>query len=332
MAVLYVTSSEGAVGKTALCAGIGKHLLDNGRKVGFLKPTLPDKATDGDAAFMKHILALEEPIDSIYPVITDQDDMESSIKQACDRVSPGKDVIIVEGMGEQGTGESLQKVVEILEAKVIIVEAYPRELAKAIDSYKNFGECLLGIVLNKVPVSQLKRVQDELSAQLGEAGIDILGVLPEDRILFTLTVGDLAEHLQGKILNSAEKSAELVENIMLGAMTVDPGPEYFGRRSNKAVVVRGERPDMQMAALETSTRCLVLSGDVAPIPAVLHRAEDKKVPIILTKEDVVSTVTIIEEALGKVRFNQEKKLTGLTEIMGRHFDFQAVYQGLGLTK
>ena len=38
----------------------------------------------------------------------------------------------------------------------------------------------------------------------------------------------------------------------------------------------------------------------------------------------------IEDVLGKVRFNQEKKLPRLTEIMEQHFDFQAVYQGLGL--
>jgi len=155
-------------------------------------------------------------------------------------------------------------------------------------------------------------------------------VLPEDRALFTLTIGELAERIQGEILNSAEKSAELAENFMLGAMCVDPCPEYFGRKANKVVVVSGERPDMQLAALETSTRCLVLSGNTAPIPAVLSRAEDKKIPIILAKGDTAALVMSIEDALGKTRFHQEKKLPKLTEIMEQHFNFQAVYKGLGL--
>jgi BioD-like phosphotransacetylase family protein len=175
-------------------------------------------------------------------------------------------------------------------------------------------------------------VRNELSTQLGEVGINILGVLPEDRTLFTLTVGELAEHIQGEILNSAEKSVELVENFMLGAMCVDPGPEYFGRKANKAVVVRGERPDMQLAALETSIRCLVLSGNTAPIPPVLYGAQDKEIPIILTKGDTIATVMSIEDALSKTRFNQEKKLPKLTEIMEQHFNFQALYQGLSLAK
>ncbi|GAH61283.1 unnamed protein product, partial [marine sediment metagenome] len=195
-----------------------------------------------------------------------------------------------------------------------------------------FGKHLLGVVINKVPRSKLEPVREEISAQLGEAGINVLGVLPEDRVLFTLTIGELAEHLQGKILNCAEKSAELVENFMLGAMVVDPGPEYFGRKNNKAVIIRGERPDMQLAALETSIKCLILSGDTAPIPSVLYQAEARKVPIILAKGDTVTLVATIEDALSQTRFNQEKKLPRLTEIMEQHFNFQAAYQGLGLAK
>ena len=148
--------------------------------------------------------------------------------------------------------------------------------------------------------------------------------------MFALTVGELAEHLQGEILSTADKSDELVENLMVGAMYVDHGAEYFARKNNKAVVVKGDRPDMQMAALETSTRCLVLSGNTPPIHTVQHRAEDKKVPIIVVKDDIKTTVQGIEEALSKTRFNQEKKLPRLTEAMKQYFNYQALYQELNL--
>jgi len=232
-------------------------------------------------------------------------------------------VVIVEGVYEQS-------MVEALDARVVIVEGYSNKLLKAeVARYKDFGEYLLGVVLNKVPRSQAEHVYAEMSLQLGEGGINILGVLPEDRALFTLTIGELAERIQGEILSCTEKSVELAENFMLGAMGVDPGPEYFGRKANKVVVVRGERPDMQLAALETSTRCLVLSGGTAPIPAVLSRAEDKEVPIILAGSDTTTIATGIEDALGKVRFHQEKKLPKLTEVMEQYFNVQAVYEALG---
>jgi len=328
LVALYVTSLETGAGKTAVCAGLGKHLLADGKKIGFFKPIIAGnrEVIDSDATFMKHIFALEEPVDCLCPVISDESNLISRIKEAYARVSSGKDVVIVEGMGEPS-------IVEALDARVIIVEGYSGELSKAkINSYKDFGKYLLGVVLNKVPRSQAERMSAEMSTQFGEAGVNMLGVLPEDRALFTLTIGELAEHIEGEILNSTEKSAELAENFMLGAMVVDPGPEYFGRKANKVVIVRGERPDMQLAALETSTRCLVLSGNTSPIPDVLKRAEDKKIPIILAKGDITALVMSIEDALGKTRFHQEKKLPKLTEIMEQHFNFQAVYRELGLPR
>ena len=319
MVTLYVVSSEEAAGKTAVCAGLGKYLLNSGKKVGFFKPGLAGD-NDGDAAFMKQVLELPETVESLSPSISDT----NKIKEAYDKVSQGKDVVIVEGTTGRSPDDSYE-IAKALNARVIVVETYSRQSSMSAESYKGFGDNLLGVVVNKVPVSQLKRVRDEVSARLGGAGINVLGVLPEDRALFTLTVGELADSIQGKILNAAEKSAELVENFMLGAMVVDSGLEYYGRKINKAAIIRNDRPDMQMAALETSTRCLVLSSSTeSPIYGVLNKAESKGVPIILTENDTNAIVTGIEDALGKNRFNQEKKLPKLAELIQQHLNLQAV--------
>jgi len=196
-----------------------------------------------------------------------------------------------------------------------------------VSSGESWGKYLLGVVMNKVPQKKLELV----SAELAESGINVLGVLPEDRALSTITVGELAEYIHGEILNSADMSGELVENIMLGAMTVDSGLDYYSRKANKVVIVRGERPDMQLAALETPTRCLVISGDTPPIPSVSYNADSKKVPVIMTKDDTPAIVARIENALGKASFNHDSKLARLTEIMSHHFNFGAVDKGLGIS-
>jgi hypothetical protein len=87
---------------------------------------------------------------------------------------------------------------------------------------------------------------------------------------------------------------------------------------------------MQMAALETSTRCLVISGGTAPVDSVRYTAESKGVPIIVTGNDTDTIVKNIEEALGRARFNQEKKLLRLAELVESHLDFPAICKGLGL--
>ena len=43
--------------------------------------------------------------------------------------------------------------------------------------------------------------------------------------------------------------------------------------------------DIQLAALETSTSCLILTGNIYPSPSVLNRAEELCVPVLLTKLD-----------------------------------------------
>ena len=327
MVALYVTSLERGTGKTAVCAGIGKHLLAKGQKTGYFKPIIAEnlEAPDSDMAFIKHIFNLEEPIDTICPVISGNSDLSGRIKEAYARVSLGKDVVIVECTYEPRVAEALQ-------ARLILVEGYSDKLSEAkTNSYKALGDNLLGVVLNKVPRSQIGHVSSETSAQLDKAGINVLGVLPEDRALSTLTIGELAEYVQGEIINNAEQSTELAENFMLGAMVVDSGLDYFGRKTNKVAVLRSERSDMQLAAMETSTRCLILSGNTAPLPAVLARAEEKNIPIITAHGDTGTIVASIEDALDKATFSQEKKVPKLTEIMEQHFNFPALYKGLGLS-
>jgi BioD-like phosphotransacetylase family protein len=335
LAALYVTSLQAGVGKTAVCAGLAKHLQGAGRKVGYFKPVVADikeeVAVDSDAGFMKAVLGLKELAADLCPVIAGE--MASGVKQAYDKVAGDKDVVIVEGVWRLRPGakpvESAPEVARALGAKVIIVEPYSAELdgAGLAAKYRGFGESLLGVVVNKVPVRRLGQVSEQLSRAGGAA---VLGVLPEDRVLLGLTVGEIAERVDGEILNDAGKSGEVVESFMLGAMVVDAGPDYFGRKANKAAVLRSNRPDMQLAALETSTRCLVLSGGEKPTYPVITRAGEKGIPIILTKDDTDSVVNTIQIALGKPKFNQEQKLPRLIEIMEEHFDFGAVEQGIGL--
>ena len=54
---------------------------------------------------------------------------------------------------------------------------------------------------------------------------------------------------------------------------------------NKAVIVRGDRPDLQMAALNTSTACIVLTKGVEPIEYVRYEAEQEEVSLIVVETD-----------------------------------------------
>ena len=347
MVGLYLTSLEPAAGKSAMCTGIGKRLLKDGKKVGFLKPVLvtaeppSGEVVDQDAAFIKQALELEEPVGSLCATALSPQSLEAALagkedslgkklQKAYEEVARNKDVVLLEGVS--GHAQASAEIAKLLGAKTIMLAMYASDSAigEIAAAAQALGDSLLGVIINAVPQGKMESVRASIVPRLEESKVKVLGVLPQDRALFTLSVGELAQHLQGELLNSAEGSEELVESLMLGAMYVGSGLDYFNSKDNKAAIIRGERHDMQLAALETSTKCLVLSGNTPPTPSILNRAQEKGVPVVVAESDTPSTVAIIEESLGKARFRQQKKVERLEDILDQHLDFQALYKELGL--
>jgi predicted transcriptional regulator len=60
-------------------------------------------------------------------------------------------------------------------------------------------------------------------------------------------------------------------------MNADKAIEYFKKSKNKAVIVGGDRPDIILAALETPTACVVLTGGLYPNDILLAKAEEMKI-------------------------------------------------------
>ena len=339
MVALLIVSAEAAAGKTTVAVGLGQKLLDEGKKVGYLRLSVSGKPSDspaGDADFARQALNLTEEVGLLSPSLAGGKALADKVRQAYIEVSQNKNLVIIEGYcgptPDDAGSKAAYEIAEALKARVIVVESYAggKSAPQHAASYLGFGENLLGFVLNKVPKRELKRTCEELTSRVSEAEMRILGVLPEERALLAFTVGELAEQIRGEMLNNGEKSMALVESVMTGAMCVDSGLDYFGRKSNKAVVVRHDRPDMQMAALETATRCLVISGGGEPIDYVRFKAEEKNIPVIMTQDDTDTVIKHIETLLESTRFHQDKKLNKLAEVMQANVDLKAIYAGMGL--
>jgi BioD-like phosphotransacetylase family protein len=320
---LFVTSLSSGAGKTAVCAGVGKHLADQGKKVGYMRPLIGAPPPGPDGLFMKEVLSLPESLEALCPSFTNESQFTAGFKKAFDAVAGGKDVVIIEGSGVV--------IPHAVSARVILVITYDElQDAKVTSTYMSFGQQVAGIVVNKVPVSQLPRVRNETEASFIKAGIILLGVLPEDRALVTFSIDELVKLIDGQVANNPEQTSELAANFMLGAMAVDSSLPYYSRLANKVAVVRGERLDMQLGALQTSTRAVVVTGNGPLVPLVQNRAEKKRIPLITTPYDVVTVTGRIEEAIVKTRFHQKSKMPRLMEIMAQGFNFQLLSRIAGV--
>ena len=357
MANLYITSTETVSGKTALCLGVAQRMLRDGFSIGYMKPVsttarrIQGKVVDEDAEFVRETLGLTDAPETMAPValtpelveeiLTGQCRMnfEQTLTTAYEKVSAGRDIVILEGGGSLREGYIVDlptpRVSALLKAPELGIIRYQSNLQvvdDALASQKRLGDSLLGVVINVVPKLHMEFVQEKVTKALAARGVKTLGVLPQDRLLMSISVGELTAVLNGQVLCCPDKQQELVEHLMVGAMSVDSALTYFRRKPNKAVITGGDRPDIQLAALETSTKCIILTGNIQPSPIILGRAEEVGVPVILVNYDTLSAVEIIERFFGKTRFHQEKKLHRFVQMLDERFDFGELYRALGLSK
>jgi BioD-like phosphotransacetylase family protein len=350
MVNLYIASKENA-GKTALCAGIGRRLLGQGKKVGYFIPVCISSNSsitgNSDLTFIKEVLGLEEPSEVIAPVnlssrelwasLTDSpEDFNQKVKKNHLRVAKGKDVVIMEGLSglaiDNVANLACYRIAETLDSKVVILLRDSANLAPSdiVRVAGELGQRFLGAVVNFVPQNGFEARKQKITDSFQKAGIKMLGILPEERALLGVSVKELADALGGEIITSLENAGEVVENIMLGAMTIDSGLYYFNRKKDKAAIIRGDRPDMQLAALQTPTRCLVLTNDTRPLANVILEAEDKHVPIVIVPKDISSTVADVEKTLAASAFKGSGKLKKFEQVLDKYLDFKYLYSTLNL--
>ncbi len=336
MAILYVTSTEEGAGKTAFCATFGKLLSSKGRRVGYFKPLLVSKDpisayADPDIEFCKRVLNLSEPAGVLDPTVVSPDQLTdglgpvaAKVRDNLKQVSAGKDLILVEGLSSAdpagAAGKASAELAGLLNSKVVLVTGC-RWITKpdaVVALAKSYGDRVLGALVNGVPPVGEPAASINFVTTLERAGVPVVGVVPEDRLLRSFSVGDLAKNLGGEIVFDPNGLSALVEHFMVGANALDPGDLYYGRMVNKAVIVRGDRPDMQWSALETPTKCLLLTNNIKPIPYVLDRAKEQGVPVIVVPKGTIETVAELEKLVVRPAFHHKEKLMRFHELLTKH--------------
>jgi BioD-like phosphotransacetylase family protein len=348
MKTLYVASTESFSGKSAICVGLGERFRADGQSLGYLKPVsasarkVGEQLVDEDAQFLRQLWGLSEPLDTLVPIMLTSaliagvmtgnvTDLPGRIDQAFAQVSQGKDVVVVEAGGNLAKGAVAQvsapEVIGRLGGQALVVTRFADDAVadNLVLAQRILGPAMLGGVINSVPRQRLDFVTGTVVPFLAGCGVKVYAVLPRERVLQAVTVGELAEGLSGNILNCPEHADDLVENLMVGAMGVDNALSYFRLKANKAIITGGDRSDIQLAALETSTRCLILTGNFQPNPIIVARAEELGVPMILTTHDTLTAVEMVEGFFGKTRFHQEQKVLSFKKLFNERFDFDALY-------
>ncbi len=339
MTVLYITSDRPASGKTALTSALAAQLSRSGKRVGYFKPFSPAPHEDPDPAFISRSVLSSGDAEQPTPLTMPEgiregqplpEDMSRELRLSLDRLTSAKEVVLVEGPSlftPQGDALPLSAMLaDLLDTRALLIMYYRPDLnaERVLEACEPFGQRLLGVLINSVTRYRERDVRLNLGHAIEARGVKFLGAIPEDRLMLAVTVGQIAQHLDGQWVIGRERSEELVENFLIGGNIMDWGITYFGRMENKAVIIRGDRPDIQLAALSTPTTCLVLTGGHQPIQYVYYQAEQQGVPLLVVRTDTISTAHALDNVLKRSTFHHPRKLERFQELLREHADLAAI--------
>src|SRR5437667_12522851 len=197
-------------GKTTASLGLIATLQQHYPRVGYIKPVgqrfveIEEEKIDEDTVLMDSVYRLNCPLVDMSPIAVEPDFtrkyLQSSnnealvkkIQKAFDRVAWEKDFVLCEGSGHAGVGSvfdlSNAQIAKILRAKVIIVTQ--GGIGKPIDEvslnralFEQEGVEVIGVIINKVIGSKLDYISDFARRGCKRKGLELLGVLPHERIL-----------------------------------------------------------------------------------------------------------------------------------------------------
>jgi len=291
---------------------------------------------DADAVFAKELLGLAEPLDILSPFVLDYENQAKLLagelkdirKQvlAAFQTLKKKDFVIVAGANDlfEGSlaGLDALSLADAMKAHILFVEPWRGDVSadSVYSCSKLFGERFCGAVLNKVPGAAMNHVKQDVKPFLQKKGISLFGAFPKDKFLESVTVRQLIEILNGKVLCCDDKLDEHVEHFLVGAMDVDSALTYFRKTPNKAVITGAHRSDIQLAAMETSTKCIIITGGLQTNDVVLGKAKATGTPILSVPDDTFSTIDKIELRVGKTSIREPRKVDRAKQILDAEFD------------
>jgi hypothetical protein len=335
-----------------VAVAIAKKLKDAGKSVGYFKPvgtksfhlSTPSEDIDEDATIMKALLGMEEAASTICPVVRSKssydellrvghDKLKKSIMQSFNRIAEGRDFVIVEGTKAPWdllhVDLSTPQIARDLDADVIALVNFSD--ITAIDDillqkeiFRKAGYDSIGIILVQVPPMLKKTINENIASFLEEQNLNLYGVIYNNRELFSPTVAEIQRALEGEMVLGDDKMELPIDQFIVGSMAPENALKWFRRAKDKAVITSGDRTDICLAAMETDTNLLILTGGLGPDIATLSRARERKIPIMMTANDTYTTSQIVDNLVGSVTPENKTKLLVIERLIGDALDLSSL--------
>ena len=264
------------------------------------------------------------------------------IQKAFDRVAWEKDFVLCEGSGHAGVGSvfdlSNAQVAKILGAKVIIVTQ--GGIGKPIDEvalnqalFEKEGVEIIGVIINKVIGAKLDYVSDFARRGFKRRGLELLGVLPHERILSKPTIELIRDELKAELLNGPDHLHNLVDDVVVGAMGAQNALSQFKR--GVLLITPGDREDLIVAAWtalaagpEERMAGIVLTGNLRPNASILKLISTMPIPVLLTAEENYEVASAVHDLNVKTRPTDVEKISLIRRLVAKNVNLKKILEAL----
>ena len=300
MSSIIVASNKKKAGKTSVASALSGHLNLNNSKSAILNTQSGDNKSNFSEELGLEIIN-SSPLES-----------DKISKFSEEIIKNSKDNVLI----TESSANDSKLNVEIAKksnSKILYVASINEDLDSII---KYYGESLGGIVLNKIPRYRYEEVVNKYDS------LPFLGYIPDNRYFVSNTVDQIAEHLDGEYVFDGDGKDNLILNVLIGGIVLDWSVHYYSSKENVIALIRGDRPDLQLGAMQSggNVKSIVLTKGIKPIEYVVYEAKKQEIPLISVKSDTHETAQMISKLVGKSKFDHELKLKKMIELLSSNFD------------
>jgi BioD-like phosphotransacetylase family protein len=357
---VFIAATRQNDGKTTASLGLIAALQRHFPRVGYIKPVgqrfveIEEQKIDEDTVLMDSVYQLNCPLVDMSPIAVEPDFtrkyLQSSnnealvkkIQKAFDRVAWEKDFVLCEGSGHAGVGSvfdlSNAQVAKILGAKVIIVTQ--GGIGRPIDEvslnqalFEKEGVEIIGVIINKVLGEKLDYVTEFARRGLKRKGLDLLGVLPHQRILSSPTVELVREELNAEVLNDSGDLRILIDDVVVGAMSAQNAANYF--RRGMLLITPGDREDIILAVKKSlaapnkeTIAGIVLTGNLRPDNGLLKAIQAMPIPVLLAEQDSYEVAAKVHDLTVKTRPTDAGKISLIRDLIAKNVNLPKILESL----
>lgn len=359
---VFIAATEQNTGKTTTALGLYGALSERFDGIGFIKPVgqrfteVDGRRIDEDSILIQNTFNTQIPIADMSPIAVEpdftrrfiersnSDALVRRLRNSFDRASWEKDFTIIEGTGHAGVGSvfdlSNARVARILESKVILVT--PGGIGRPIDEaalnralFDAEGVEIIGVVMNKVLPGKYEYIRDFARRGFARLGLELLGVIPQERMLAEPTLVDVCGSIRGEVLRGGDLQRRRAGTIVIGAM--QPANVMDRIEARSLLIVPGDREDVLLAAHAAAEQAamegrecgltgIVLSESLRPGPEVERILATAAFPVIASPMDSYAIASRIHSMTVKTLPGDVDKIQRIRDLVREHVDVDRILE------